>query len=949
MSPVFVLLRRSLSLLCCFFAGAALAGAAGEFDFGPRPKAPNDETQYRRFVLENGLRVLLVHDPKFNKSAAALAVEVGALDDPPERPGMAHFLEHMLFLGTEKFPDVGEYAGFINGNGGYNNAYTASDHTNYMFEVRHEAFEGAIDRFAQFFIAPLFTPEFTEREINAIHNEAERYRENDGRRLWQVRRELYAPDSPEAMFSTGNRETLAGVTREELLDFYHRFYSADRMALVLAGRAGLDELERLARQYFAAVPRRDLPPNVRVSRFLPPREALRVAYMEPIKEVRQLSLEWPIGPTRPDFAAKPAELIASLLGYEGAGSLLAQLKEEGLATALGAGAYERTSEYGSMLMSVDLTPAGLNNYLRVLELVFAYLDMLGQSPYPETFFWERATLARLDETYRDKGEGAPLATELAALAIAYPLEIAERAPFIWAHPDETAYRRILSDLRPDNFQAVVVAHGLPTDRVERFFEIRYSVHEDTGERFARIRNARAADAPMLALPRPNPFMPERTDLLAERPVRLIGEPVLTLFYSQDVEFRRPMTSVVFRVRGPRDRVTLENTVLGTFYAACVNEAMNEVAYDARLAGIAYNVGFGLEGVRVSIDGYSDSVPRFFSFLTGQLLDFDLDEARFEALKDRIVRSLASFPRSETFQIAQDRKWGIAREFHFSPIEQLPVAREVTLERVRAFAQEVYSRGRIEALVHGNLTADEAIGAARRLQERLGTQPVPAAELVAPRFTELTAGEVVVDADRVEGNNSCFWREYVLPGSDPEMRAAALVLGNFLNEPFFTEMRTRQQLGYLVWGGVSSADLQLFAFFVIQSGDYAPDELQRRASAFIATLPEQWAAITDEQWEAFVGGARSQLEERPKTIAQKTGQFFERAFRFGEDWERRGDTLAALDGLTRERVGEILAALIAPETQRQRTILLTGREHQTSEVLVPTFTDRDAWKARRSFR
>jgi secreted Zn-dependent insulinase-like peptidase len=64
----------------------------------------------------------------------------------------------MLFLGTEKYPDVTEYAAFIRSNGGYHNAYTSSDHTKYQFEIRHEAFAGALDRFAQFFIAPKFNP-----------------------------------------------------------------------------------------------------------------------------------------------------------------------------------------------------------------------------------------------------------------------------------------------------------------------------------------------------------------------------------------------------------------------------------------------------------------------------------------------------------------------------------------------------------------------------------------------------------------------------------------------------------------------------------------------------------------------------------------------------------------------------------------------------------------------
>jgi secreted Zn-dependent insulinase-like peptidase len=141
----------------------------------PRIVAPTDQARFRRLVLPNGMRVLLASDPRFNRSAAALVVDVGQIDDPRDTEGLAHFLEHMLFLGTAKYPDEGEYGRFIQRNGGSQNAYTASDHTNYHFEVRHEALPGALDRFAQFFIAPSFNPAFVGREVTAVHNEAMRH------------------------------------------------------------------------------------------------------------------------------------------------------------------------------------------------------------------------------------------------------------------------------------------------------------------------------------------------------------------------------------------------------------------------------------------------------------------------------------------------------------------------------------------------------------------------------------------------------------------------------------------------------------------------------------------------------------------------------------------------------------------------------------------------------
>ncbi len=939
------MMKRSLFFLALCVATLGLRAQLSA-DIPHRPQAPNDQAQYRRFTLDNGLKVILLSDPKLNKSSASLVVHVGQIDDPDNRPGLAHFLEHMLFLGTKKYPDVADYGNYLRSNGGYSNAYTASDHTNYQFEIAHETFEGAIDRFAQFFIAPLFTPEFTEREITAVNNEAQRYIEDDGRRLWHIRRQAYAPGSGERKFSTGNRDTLAGTTQEELLAFYRLHYSADRMALALTGRASLDQLEAWARSYLSAIARHDLPPIVREQKFLPPLPALRLMQVEPVKEVRQLGLEFALGPTRPDFAAKPAELLSQLIGYEGAGSLLAYLKKQGWAIGLGAFPYERTTGYGSFILSIELTPQGLQQKQEVLAALFAHVRMLREAPYPEAFFHERAAMARLDEMYRDKGEGAERAVGLANTALFHSLAIAEREPFLWLKPDDAAYRRVLNQLRPDNMIVTLTAKGLPTDRKDQYFSIPYSYNEDRGPTYTALTNPPAIAA--LHLPKPNLFTPRQTDLLALHPVPIIAEPGLSLYYFQDTEFARPMSAFAYKFRPAADLLGLESAALLRFYVACVNESMNEVAQDAQLAGISYQVTALPDGLRVSVGGYSDSAARFFDYLGGQLLDFKIDEARFAALKDGILRMLSSFPRSETFEIAQERKNALSRQVHFTPEEQLDFARTITLGDVQAFARKFFAHGRIEGMAHGNLSADDATRSARALQTQLANAGLPSAQVAARRLNVFAPGETVVDAGRVLGNNSCFWHEYLFPADTPEYRAAALVLGNFVDEPFYTEMRTRQQLGYIVWGGTRTSDRELFAYFVIQSGEYPPDELQARAFAFIGTLGTQWAAVDAEKFAALVAGVRASLQEKDKTIEKRAAALFDRAYNFNGDWERKAATLAALERLTPGRVGEILAELTAPETRRVRSILLTGREHKNNAEITPSFTDRAGWKKNRRY-
>ena len=161
----------------------------------PTPiKSANDQKEYKCIKLPNGLTVLLISDTSYdlskldkeendedteNKhassglklSAASLCVGVGAFSDPLELPGLAHFLEHMLFMGSKKYPTENEYKKFIKDHGGYANAWTYHELTSFHFEIQRKHFKEGLDMFAQFFIAPLMLKSAMEREREAVDSE----------------------------------------------------------------------------------------------------------------------------------------------------------------------------------------------------------------------------------------------------------------------------------------------------------------------------------------------------------------------------------------------------------------------------------------------------------------------------------------------------------------------------------------------------------------------------------------------------------------------------------------------------------------------------------------------------------------------------------------------------------------------------------------------------------
>ncbi|CAF4162763.1 unnamed protein product, partial [Adineta steineri] len=203
-------------------------------------KGDSDSWNYRGLELSNEMLVVLISHPNIDKAAAALDVSIGSLADPRDVPGTAHFLEHMLFMGSSKYPGENEYSKLIQGNGGYKNASTSVNHTNYYFDINPSLLPEALDIFAQFFISPLFSASSIDREIEAVNSEYEGDLSEDVWRVLQLEKSTSDPQHPYSEFAIGNSESLRttpkqrGIDiRQVLLDFYTAEYSSNRMSLAV--------------------------------------------------------------------------------------------------------------------------------------------------------------------------------------------------------------------------------------------------------------------------------------------------------------------------------------------------------------------------------------------------------------------------------------------------------------------------------------------------------------------------------------------------------------------------------------------------------------------------------------------------------------------------------------------------------------------------------------------
>lgn len=180
-----------------------------------------DEREYKYLELPNRLKVLLIHDKNSEMASAALDVKAGSWNEPEAYPGLAHFCEHMLFIGSHKYPDVGYFDDLLAQGGGYSNAYTESTNTNYYLEVTADMLDKSLDAFAHFFIDPLFSEEAVAKERNAVNSEYEIDVNTEDWKVVNLFSLIADPKHPASRFSIGNNDVLA---KDGVVDALKQFY-----------------------------------------------------------------------------------------------------------------------------------------------------------------------------------------------------------------------------------------------------------------------------------------------------------------------------------------------------------------------------------------------------------------------------------------------------------------------------------------------------------------------------------------------------------------------------------------------------------------------------------------------------------------------------------------------------------------------------------------------------
>jgi hypothetical protein len=851
-------------------------------------KSPNDKRDYRALVLDNGMKVLLVSDASADRAAASVNVAAGSNSDPAAFRGLAHFLEHMLFLGTAKYPQSEEYQGFITSHGGSQNAFTAYENTNFYFEIDADYLEPALDRFSQFFIAPTFTAEYVNRERNAVNSEYQSGLQDDGRRSQAVMRAVLNPRHPMAGFSVGSLETLqdhGGVTlRDALLAHYDRYYSANLMSVAVLGKENLDQLEQWVRTHFSAVVNKHRSkPSSKEPMFVAGALPLQLN-IEPVRDARALSYSFPIPDMRLRYRERPVDYLANMLGHEGEGSLLKVLRDLGWANALSAGGGFAADNINLFDVNISLTQAGLQHVDEITALLFQFIDLISQKGVAEWQYKEFATMSALAFQYQEPGGAEGLVTGMSERMQFYPLQDLITSNYFYRNFDPRLIHSVLDFMRPDNMLMTISARGVPTDKIEPWYAAKYSKQQIGADRIASWHQYPHQAA--LATNKPNPFIPEHlavkplqaaklpaaTANVTDKPRLLVEGDGVRLWFKQDNQFFTPRSNFFVYAMTPLFQNSLRNSLLANFVVSLVNDRLSAYAYPANLAGADFGIGARSRGFTLALSSYSDKQAQLLETLLKTLTAADFQPERFNIIKTEMIRNWQNAELQTPYMRLFGEVQALVVNPYWSNEENIAEVQSIGFDDVKAFVPAMLSSLRLDALYHGN--ADEAdardmMALVSRYLHASANAPVSGFGTVL----KLPPHTRIIQEMAIAHDDSAI--VVYLQAMDDSWHARALVnlLATMMGSPFFDSLRTQQQLGYVVNAGTMPVLKVNGLALTIESPVADPLELEARINVFLSSYAQTLADMPPEQFNAIKSGFLNDLRQVPDQLDALSSRYW----------------------------------------------------------------------------
>lgn len=916
-----------------------------------------DERAYRLIKLNsNGLHVLIINDGSADKAAASLDVNVGSFADKKyETLGLAHFCEHLLFMGTSKYPEENEYSSYLSKHSGHSNAYTAAEHTNYYFELSSDYLEGALDRFSQFFISPLFSQSCKDREIKAVDSENKKNLQNDMWRFYQLDKLTSNPNHPYNRFSTGNYQTLhedpisKGLNvRDILLDFYKNNYSANLMSLVILGKEDLDTLTSWAIEKFSDIPNSNLPrPNYKGEVIYNPEQLGKVIKAKPIMDTHKLELSFMVpNDQEANWNTKPASYYSHLLGHESSGSILHYVKLKGWVNELSAGNMKVCQGNSIFALEFDLTPKGLENWESIIVHVFEYLHLI-LNEEPKLWLWEElSNMSSINFKFKQKQRAAQTVSKISN----YLYKFTENS---FIPPKYLLSSGILRDfdaqeikeygtfLNPTNFRAMLSSQLLPDLKdKENWYGTDYSYESISTDLRNTVTNVKINDN--FHYPVPNDFIPEDFTVSKTKVEKPLQHPYLIedtnkfqVWFKQDDQFQIPKGAIEMVLHLPKSNECCKSSINTLLLSELIDDELNALVYYASLVGLTFTINHWRDGLLLRVNGYNDKLPVLLEQILQRVVNFKPKKDRFDVFKFKVNQEFKNFGYEIPYaQIGTHFLTLLNDKTYPYDLRIETLKKEVNFDDFYEFAtNQIWELGVFgEVLIHGNFNVTKAHEISSIIQnyfkdvKQIKENQDEINEIVKLQTHVIPSNERVryeIELQDKNNVNSCI--EYFIQISDSfddvRLRVLTDLLGTIIHEPCFNQLRTKEQLGYVVFSGARLTRTTL-GFRILVQSERSSEYLEYRIEEFLTKFGKFVENdLSDENFGKFKQALKDKKLTKLKNLSEEVNRFWNSIISGYYDFEEKEKHVGLLETISKDDFVQFFTDYVATNSDKSSRVVV----------------------------
>ena len=596
-------------------------------------KSPNDKNEYYLDMLPNGLKYIVASNPEIDKSAVSLDVYVGSADDPREYQGLAHCIEHTIFLGTEKYPETSSFDNFLNNNSGNSNANTSNESTNFHYDISNNAIEESIMRFSEFFKTPLFTKELINKELNAIESEFRlNYRDDQVRLAQLILFEGYK-NSALNTFGFGNLETLQKEEiREKAIEFYNNKYDAKIMAVGIFSNKTIEELKNIVIKYFSDI---KSVPGYKPTKKNILYDSNNMGYLYkiiPIKDNSYIIFSWMVNKIYSDYIkSNPLDFVISLLGYETKHSLTSYLKKKGYIYSLVSSNESTLDLYTEISIRIKLTDEGYNNYEKIISIVLSYINYLQKEEIHQDFYEELKALSEIGFHLDEQNDPIDFCENLSrALNMLKPKETFYIASKIEEYRPDIV-KEILDSLSFLNLNIYLLSNKLKEEKEYLENKNLYNIEKIYGTEYMKIKtnfskyliDDKEFSESDLGYPELNPFLAKdlsMIDLVKENinideykyPKKMSDKDSI-IWYKPVVKYNMPR--VYFVGKAYVSNLNLNNEIFYIYleiFIKLIYKENSDFDYFGSVSENSISLSCSTSSIIVKASGYTDSLEKYIT-------------------------------------------------------------------------------------------------------------------------------------------------------------------------------------------------------------------------------------------------------------------------------------------------------------------------------------------------